>query len=131
MRVFITAVALLLMCGTAQAQTYIGPDQALRLEWDAGNSNPPDEAYKVRLLSEASPTSTQISEIMTPTAQTQFDVPYTALPEGKPFFVTVRAVRLNNSPGESGDSNVIGPFVKGTAVLVPTGLSGTVVPKMQ
>lgn len=122
-------VALLLSTATAAAQTYIGPESSLRLTWEPGDpaSQPPDEAYKVRLLSQPTPNSVRIVEFTTPNATTNYQVPYTALP-AVPFYAAVRALRVVNLPGESNDSNVIGPFVKGTAVANPRTLSGTVVP---
>lgn len=109
------------LAAAAQAPTVLPADQPLRLAWDAGDSQPPDEAYKVRLLAQSSPSGVTITEIVTPTASTTFDVPYAALPD-QPFWVSVRALRTTAPyAGESGDSNVIGSFVK-PSLRAPAGL---------
>lgn len=105
---------------SAQTPTILPADQPLVLEWDAAGSQPPEERYKVRLLSQASPSSVAITEIVTTNANTTFSVPYSALPDA-PFWVSVRAVRTTNTPGESTDSNVIGSFVK-PSLKAPAGL---------
>jgi hypothetical protein len=104
----------------ALAQTVLPSGQPLKLAWDAGTSQPPEESYKVRLLAQSSPTGVTITEIVTPTPSTAYDVPYASLPS-VPFWVSVRALRTAVEPGESADSNVIGPFVT-PRLSTPTGL---------
>lgn len=116
----LAVVGTLMWGGEAEAQTILPADQPLVLAWDAGTSAPPDEAYKVRLLAESSPSSVSITEIVTPTSATSFSVPYASLPD-KQFWVSVRALRTTNTPGESPDSNVIGSFVK-PSLKAPVGL---------
>lgn len=117
--------------GTASAQdTVIPVGSSLSLAWDKGDpaAVPPEEKYKVRLLSTPTPNSVRVVEFITPDATTTYQVPHTALPDTIRFYAAVRALRVVNDPGESADSNVIGPFVKGTTVPNPRTLRGTVVP---
>lgn len=130
MKIVLACLLVLFVAASASAQTptYVKPAQSLSLAWDADTtSQPPVESHKVRMLTESSPTSVTIKEILTNSPANTFAVPYTVLPD-QTFYVSVRALRTVNEPGESGDSNVIGPFVKSTSVRTPTGLSGTVVP---
>lgn len=126
MRITPTAAlaALLLTLGvstSARAQTsYLTPNQPLTLAWDFSGSTPPEDKYKVRLLAQSSPAGVTITEIVTPTAGLTFDVPWTSLPDQQ-FWVSVRALRTVTMPGESTDSNVIGPFTKPT-LKAPAGL---------
>jgi hypothetical protein len=126
------AVVLILLCVPAvvHAQDTIVPEgSSLRLAWDAGDppSVPAEEAYKVRLLSTPTPNSVQVIEFTTSGPTTTYQIPNTALPSIR-FYAAVRALRVVNTPGESLDSNVIGPFMRGTAAKNPRNLSGTVVP---
>lgn len=123
-------VALLLSTVSVEAQTVIPVGSSLQLAWDKGEpaSVPPEEKYKVRILSTPTPNSVRVVEFVTNDAATTYQVPHTALPDAITFYAAVRALRVASDPGESLDSNVIGPFVKGTTVPNPRSLRGTVVP---
>jgi hypothetical protein len=103
----------------AQTTTYIGSQQALRVTIAPGTpaSQPANELYRIELLSQNAPNSVTVKTLTTTGTPGTWDIPHAQLPDGAPFWVTVRAERTTNVPDPR--SNILGPFAKAT-MATPT-----------